>query len=292
MSTPDRRARDKDRDAAIEIVEAAWSEGQIVDADRDHRVEALLRAETLAEIQMLTHDLQLPGSPVAVATESPYGEPPVVTSGAPDYATPQQVTTKSGRRSGGVALIVLVVVIAVVGGVIAGLVAVVQGVDSTLEAVASSEAPLPGEPAEEGVNTLSRDGYAELLDDLETVVGSTEAFEAVLYPGYAVVSLPVDGTSQRESRWYWNGELDDLDSRGTASYQRFDLTEVDMDVVIRLVKRVRGMVEEPTSFYAILRAPDEPGGQAISVYASNEYSESGYLLATAEGKVLYNSAKP
>ena len=274
MSTPDRRARDKDRDAAIEIVEAAWSEGQIVDADRDHRVGALLRAETLAEIPMLTHDLQLPGSPVAVATESPYGEPP------------------PRRRSGGVAVVVLAVVIAVVGVVVAGLVAVVQGVGSTLDAVTASEAPLPGEAAENGVNTLSRDGYAELLDDLETVVGSTEAFEAVLYPEYGVVSLPVDGTSQRESRWYWNGEVDDLDSRGTSSYQRFDLRDVDMDVVVRLVKRVRRMVEEPTSFYAILRAPDEPGGQAIWVYASNEYSESGYLLATAEGKILYNSAKP
>ncbi|WP_395692229.1 DUF1707 domain-containing protein [Nocardioides sp.] len=63
MSTPDQRARDKDRDAAIEVVEAAWSDGRIVEADRDKRIEELRRAQTLGEVQMLVHDLQSTPAP-------------------------------------------------------------------------------------------------------------------------------------------------------------------------------------------------------------------------------------
>lgn len=58
MRTPDQRARDQDRSAAIEAVQAAWADGQIVEADRDKRVEELQRAQTLGEVQMLVHDLE------------------------------------------------------------------------------------------------------------------------------------------------------------------------------------------------------------------------------------------
>ena len=83
VSTPDQRARDKDRDAAIEIVEAAWADGQIIEADRDKRVEELLRAQTLGEISMLTHDLQA----AAPATRRPVPPPPE-TPAAPMTAPP------------------------------------------------------------------------------------------------------------------------------------------------------------------------------------------------------------
>ena len=63
MAGNDKRARDQDRDQAIEVVEAAWADGQIIEADRDKRVESLLQAQTMAEVQMLTHDLQLPKTP-------------------------------------------------------------------------------------------------------------------------------------------------------------------------------------------------------------------------------------
>lgn len=117
MSTSDWRARDQDRDAAIETVEAAWADGQIVEADRDHRVEALRRAQTLAE---------------------------------------------------------------------------------------------------------------------------------------------------------------SLDSKGTSPYERLDLASVDT---------------QPTSWYAILRAPDPNDGASICVYASNDYNESAYLSAERDGTVIHDSTK-
>ena len=93
LSWTTERARDKDRDAAIEVVEAAWADGQIIEADRDKRVEQLLLAQTLDEIRMLTHDLQLRRrrrpSPVARADAAGRRRrPPLPEPGPPIRPTP------------------------------------------------------------------------------------------------------------------------------------------------------------------------------------------------------------
>ena len=291
MSTPDQRARDKDRDAAIEIVEAAWADGQIVEADRDHRVESLLQAHTLAEVQMIVHDLQ-PPSPSAEPVASPVAVPvpaPADLYGASDvsapYPTLAQVTAAAPKTSRAAPLVVLAVVVAIIGAGAAGLVAAVSSITS-----GGSDSTTSSEDPARVVNVFSDRGFGELLADIQAVNGSTEAFEVVLYPTYAVVYLPVDESSRRYSYWYWNGVLDDLDSKGTSTYERYDLADVDPAVVVRLVKRARGLVDEPTSWYAIVRAPEEDGA-AIWAYASNEYSESEYVGATLEGKVVYDSSK-
>lgn len=292
MSTPDQRARDKDRDAAIEIVEAAWADGQIVEADRDHRVESLLQAHTLAEVQMIVHDLQPPSPSPSAASSEPVPSPvpvPADLYGASDasapYPTLAQVTASAPKPTRAVPFVVLAVVVAILGAGAAGLVAAVSSITS-----GGSDSVTGSEDTARVVNVFSDGGFGELLSDIKAVNGSTEAFEAVLYPTYAVVYLPVDDTSRRYSYWYWNGVLDDLDSKGTSTYERYDLADVDPAVVVRLVKRARGLVDEPTSWYAIVRAPEEDGA-AIWAYASNEYSESEYVGATLEGKVVYDSSK-
>lgn len=290
MSTPDQRARDQDRDAAIEVVEAAWADGQIVEADRDHRVASLLRAETLAEIRMITHDLQdtsAAPAPVPTAAEL-YG--PSSADPTPSLDVQQLVTVATPRVSGIVKSVLGLVVVLVIGSVAAGVFAIVRSVSDFVEP-SGSDPLVGGDPAAE-VDLLSSRGYRDLLAAIEETSGSTEAFEAVLYPTYGVVYLPVDDDSSRQALWYYDGGLDDLESYGTSFYERFDLATVDMKVVLRLVKRVRGLVDDPTSSYAILRAPDPDDGASIWAYASNEYSETAYLSATADGKVVYDSTDP
>ncbi len=281
MSGSDWKARDEDRDAAIEVVEAAWADGQIVQADRDHRIESLLRAQTVSEIGMLVHDLQLPEKPVASA---PVPNP---------YASSAGVGTvpRPARHAGIVGVLVLLAMVAAVG---AGLVAAVTGITSSgdSDTASSTELPMPGAAPAEGVNVLSEDGYRDLVRAVKRSTTVTDAFEGVLYPGYAVLTLPVDRSSQRYDRWYWDGELEALDSRGTASSERFDLASVDAAVVVKLVKRVRKLVDDPTNWYAILRAPDPTDDATIQVYATNEFSESAYLSARRDGTVVYNSTKP
>lgn len=319
VSTPDRRARDKDRDAAIEVVEAAWADGQIVQVDRDKRVEELLRAQTLQEIDLLVRDLQPPASQATSATPvashsvtSPNTSDASASAGGgfqvrygssadtPDLeevvaAAASMKTVRTSPRT--IGLVVGLVVIGVVAAVIAGVVALVGNVRGAVDTATDSASamasttPLPGESPEVGVNLFTADGYDELLTDLGRDVGSTESFEVVLYPTYAVVYVPVDATSGRSALYYWNGTLDDLDSRTTSTEERFDLRDVDIDVVTELVSRVRGKVEDPTSWYAIVHAPGSQEGAAIWAYASNDYQETAYVGATPQGRIVYDSTK-
>lgn len=273
MSTTGKRARDKDRDAAIEVVEAAWADGQIVEADRDRRVQELLSAQTIAEIEMLIHDLQLPAGIYPTPPQAP------AAGGAPKAKVPTSLP-----------LVALLVVVAVLGVAVAGVVAAVVAVTGSPEpeTVGASD-PVPIST----VDLFSPGGYGDLVADVASERGSTEVFEAVLYPGYAVLYLPADATSSRYELWYWDGRLDDLDSRNTLTGgERLDLADVDPAVVVRLIRKVKRLVDEPVSWYAIVRAPDPANGAAITTYASNEYSESEYASATLEGRIVFDSTRP
>ena len=61
-------------------------------------------------------------------------------------------------------------------------------------------------------------------------------------------------------------------------------------MIVDLVEQARANVEDPTSWYAILRAPDEDR-TVVWAYASNEYSESEYLGARRNGTITYDSTK-
>jgi hypothetical protein len=103
--------------------------------------------------------------------------------------------------------------------------------------------------------------------------------------------VPVDATTQREKYYYWDGrDLTDQDSKSTSTDDRFDLQTVDPAVVVRLVQKVRRLSDEPTSWYAVVRAPDD-GGSMIWAYASNDYSESVYVGARRDGTITYNSTE-
>lgn len=307
VSTPDQRARDKDRDAAIKTVEAAWADGQIVEADRDKRVAEIGHAQTLGEIQMLVHDLQPPAptpysapipAPVLLPEEpaSPPAPVPAAPTPAPtpypavDYGPPAP-HPKSHPGSGstkkvskGVFLVPLVVVAVVGFGIVAGIVAIVHAISDN---VSNGGSVFGGEP----VDVLSVEGYDDLLAAVRDETGSTEAFSAVLYPTYAVVELPVDKTTQHEDYWYWDGhDLSSEDVKSSSSYERTDLSTVDGQVVVDLVQKVRRKMSDESTWYAIVRAPDESGA-AVWVYASNEYGDSVYLGAKADGTITYDSTK-
>lgn len=132
------------------------------------------------------------------------------------------------------------------------------------------------------VDALSAEGLAELTADVEERTGRTEVFDLSLYPTYAVLSVTVDATSQREDSLQWDGDLEEFGGKGTATTQRFDLTDVDIEVVLAAVETAKTLVEDPETWSAsITDSGDE--GVTIRGYASNEYSESGYVEVTLDG---------
>jgi hypothetical protein len=135
-------------------------------------------------------------------------------------------------------------------------------------------------------DVFSADGIAELTADIEKETGSTKVFSAVLYPEYAVVSAPAEGSRKRYISYYWNGSLSES-SKGSGVYEgRFDMRDIDAQVVTDLLAKARDLVEGSVEGnYVVVSAPG-PDGAAISAYASNDFSETGYLTATFDGKVV------
>lgn len=280
-------AHDDDRKLAIELVKAACANGEIIEADRDMRIDQIKHASTTDEIAMHTRDLQ----PAVAQPDAPavnYG-PPVATSpeeqlkqaAEAGYISLDDLKPKATASKIVVPLAMVLVIAAVaIGGVLALVGNSLQ--DSLDEAGGGSET--------KDVDLFSAEGYQDLLDAVAEQTGSTQAYSAVLYPTYAVVELPVDETSQREAYWYWDGSSLTQNSKSTSSWERFDLSKADPATISSLVDQVRGKLDEATSWYAIVRAPDDD--RAIMwAYATNDYGETAYLGARRDGTITYDSTE-
>lgn len=206
-------------------------------------------------------------------------EPAVV---APSYGSSQPLeparlrrVRRSGRSGGGPAKVLLLGFIAVtsVGGLGAGI-AAIAGSDGVRGV---------GKP-----DAQSAEGLQQLLDHVEERTGGSEVFRVVIYPGYASLDVPVDRRSQRYETLYWDGDLTSNDSKGTSSYGRFDLADVDAEVMAAALEEARSLVEDPESWYAsigtgFVHEGERPTRPTISAYASNEYSESVYVEVRFNG---------
>ena len=134
---------------------------------------------------------------------------------------------------------------------------------------------------------LSAKGFRDLLAAVKDETGTTNVFDATMYPTYAVLELPVDRETLRQQSFYWDGKkLKANDSFGKSSSPRVDLSSIDVDGMLRLVRMIRNVVDEPNSWYVIVNAPDENDPAVMYAYASNKFTEGGYISATADGKVV------
>lgn len=148
-----------------------------------------------------------------------------------------------------------------------------------------------GAAAEQAVpDPLSASGLAELRADVAEHTGGTRVFRAVLYPAYASIELPVDRRTQRAETLYWDGDLDLDGSKGTATNGRVDLARVDADVVRRVVRTAKRLVEDPGTWYAVVDGPStvfaDDAVPRVTAYATNEYGESARVEVALDGTEL------
>lgn len=97
------RARDKDRDAAVDQVRAAYDAGLIIAADRDLRIDQIRAASTTQDIELAVRDLAL-----RAADRQPDQPVPSVASAAPPGPRPA-APVQGSSRAGKVVLVVLAV---------------------------------------------------------------------------------------------------------------------------------------------------------------------------------------
>lgn len=188
------RARDTDRDAACKALDNAFSEGQLAMDEHRRRIDAAIKAATLAELHELLDDLQL------------------------DDPLPQPRPTKQRRRDIG---------LAVAGGLVALIVAVGWGVASQPDApVDPPDAAVPETPAPPPAVTpappppvddvppvvlnLPRymdtvEGMTGVLDEIRKRFGSTMGYELAFRPDQAFLSLPDPANDERKVIYTYRG---------------------------------------------------------------------------------------
>jgi hypothetical protein len=141
----------------------------------------------------------------------------------------------------------------------------------------------------DSVQLHTAEGYADFLEELEQKFGTTEVVEAVVYPEYAVVGIPVKGEPEHVDSYYYDGSFDEPTSHATreADDPLLDLSAIDGGVLGRLVEQAPEAlgVSDPESGYVIVGPWGEPAQIGLSVYSSGPYGSS-YLVAATDGHLL------
>jgi hypothetical protein len=313
VTTPDDRADNSARNAAIRQVNEALKSGRIVQADHDMRVDQLRGAQTMQDIDLQVRDLQAPAPPapptVTPVPPTPTGQVtpsaaqetgaapwPLVNygpgaSGATSLSAASAPSGKGGKAIGGLiaAIILVAVIVPIAGAVIAFVSARNSFPDFGSVGPTDATTYAPGQaPGQDGVNVHTLDGYQKLVDAVRDQTRATYAYEAVIYPRYAVLQVPT-GTNNRYQSFYWNGEdLQVQDIKGTTDDPQVDLALLDPQMMIDMLNTVRDRTDSPDSWYVVY---DDSFGQgpAISAYASNEFGESTYIVKSLDGTVMYDS---
>ncbi|MFF0968866.1 serine/threonine-protein kinase [Streptomyces sp. NPDC003703] len=145
----------------------------------------------------------------------------------------------------------------------------------------------------EDTDLLTPAGIRSAVQALKTATGTDRMSSFVVYSDHASASVMVAGSKTRYDNWtYRPGEgarKGIISGTVTPLESPFDIDDLDWDAVPALLKRADQVlnVKEVSSRYVDVRAPnptwDTPLGMAV--YLSNKYHESGYLEATARGRV-------
>ena len=268
---PQARAKDRDRDRAVYVVDAALRNGQITQQDRDLRVERARAAHTIGELETLTHDIASPPAPVPPTAVVPPPVAPVVTTppapnpydpgstrpvagvpsdlyGPPPTATKTAaagtgLTTKAnpaGRRialgCGAVGLLFFIVPI------IFGVVLFASQSGDTF--IGEEAEPIPAGPPFE----LSGSGLREYVAAFEETFDDTEVVRAVFYDGYVVSWVPQD--DGKVVTWnYLDGAFTQLGEpmKDVVDTAPVDLADLKPAKVMSLVREAQAtlLVDEP-----------------------------------------------
>lgn len=255
------RASDADRDSCVEDIEAAFADGRINDTEREARTQAALQATTLPELTALVSDL------------------------GPTAKSPSRASTPLPRP--GRNLLIGILVPAIIAVTI-WIITAANGDDETGSPSAVGQETVP-----EGKLALhTAAGLEELVTLTRAKFGTTLVDSAAIYPDYASIEVVEKDDPRRVQRWYFSKGYEGEPTKGTraADAVSIDLASIDSDAYVRAIKRAPSVlgVEDIETTYVIVRDTDQQ--PSYSVYASNEYSESGYFTFTADGQEIYRYA--
>jgi len=321
---PQARVKDRDRDRATYVIDAALRNGQITQQDRDLRVERVQAASTIGDLAGLTRDIAaapvaapVPATPAAPVrapvlnpapattpvpvTANPYGPSstrPV--AGVPSDLYGPPPTPKHKLVASGTGLTVkpsqagrkmavgcaFIVALFVFLPIVAGVI-IFAAQTSTPDFLDTD--PIPAGPPFE----LTGAGLRDYVAAFEETFDDTRVVRTVFYDGYVVSWVPQDDGDI--ALWnYVDGAFDQLGDpmSGSAEPASVDLADLRPAKVMALMRDGEETlgVEEPTTRYVIFDRDVIEGKPHVMVYLTNDAGESGYLIGDLDGNVLQRSA--
>lgn len=255
------RARDADREAAIELVNAAYADGQITDVERSERSNRLRAARTFADLDAQLVDLQRPG-------ESRWQAPVPAARTAP----------APGRAAAAF------VVIAAVIGMLFVMFQIFDDPDPETPLGAASQPE-----AETVIDLYTTEGFTQLTEATQEKFGTTKVTSVHLYGGYASVTVVIDRSKRRYATWMYDGAWDEWDV-GTVSdsddIRYIDLATLNSAAIAPAMTRVSAAVDEPESVSVTIRPMSWVPGACIDVSARNRFDDSESIYLSCAGDVV------
>lgn len=266
------RARDIDRAQTCALLDAGYSDGQLDPTEYQSRTARAMKTKTLAELDSLVSDLQIPEHLVE-AVQAPQPAP-------------------RRRVPGRAVAAVVVAVLAVCGTVV-----YVSRVDAAQEvAVAAEPAPAPRPAAEpqpiviESHDPLSPDGIREFVRQLGVKFGDLRVDQVTFYATYVFLTRMLPDQPHREQDWSFQGGFEPTsapDSR-TPDTATVDLALLDVDRLTEVItdgpRRV-GLLSAEVSHIFVRPDPttDEP---LISVLFEDSEKQTGSVDTSLDGTIV------
>jgi hypothetical protein len=312
-----RQPKDSDRQQVAARVQRAFDAGRIGGADRDIRLGNVQSATSMAELDLMTRELdQLEASPAPA--------PATVAGGVPtkpwskfdpgkgdddetDDAGAPAATAGTAPRSRAGIVTVLIAIAILVAAVALFLNYRASGHPSNGPAVDPAGAPhltsdasaSPGATTPGGgttvpagtTYTLTGDGIRGFLQTYRKRFGTSQVVDLTLYGDYVIVGVPVPGKA-RQSGWLFRPASGWTSFGGVRAVfpgsQPVDTNRLVIPALIRNIARARATlnVEAPQHTYVIVRnIRGVDVAPAVDIHVANGFNESGYLATTLDGKV-------
>lgn len=141
------------------------------------------------------------------------------------------------------------------------------------------------------VDLHTADGFRALIDAVEEKTGDSIVFRVDVSDHYGSVVVPADATSDRYVSYTWRDTgFEEGERPGTeADGVRFDLRRIDPEAIPAVLEIAEGLVEEPDGANLTVEVDPDMPKRCFQIFASNRFSEAGFVEATCSGKVLETS---
>lgn len=261
--------KDGERERFVALIEAAYADGQIGDADRDLRLGRARGAETRDELVTLTRDLR-PVARVPVAA-------------APMARVPARDAVPQARRAGGV-LVGLGLFLVVVGGGVAGVVALLAlAVGPTSETTFRED--VTAAPATTVGFEVTPGQLRRFVGSYEERFGTTLAREVRVQPDGVTVRVPVPGERTRSEVWSYDGSWRQEAASARDPAAVVDLGMLDSSGLVANVDATRSLLGPRARLVQALLA-DRGAGPRITILVRSPSGATARLVTTLQGEVL------